>query len=202
MRSKKYSDGGRLRKLRMALIAPLSLLLMYSTQNILINDSSIVTPLYSPIYAHEDVLVQECKARARDAHLDREANIKARARRLGAVPVITGIVFTSLSAAAGVLSLGTLALPIALIGAGEIAWMVNEIETQEAEAIRQSGKQWSQDETKCVEDAIRLQQELSVLDLAESTFRFDFTSGAVLGGLVSIPNGIKTKTSVTHIGVN
>jgi hypothetical protein len=55
---------------------------------------------------------------------------------------------------------------------------------------------------KCVEDAILLEQELSVLDAAESTFRFNFTSGALLGGLVDIPNGVKTKTSVTHIGFN
>jgi hypothetical protein len=29
---------------------------------------------------------------------------------------------------------------------------------------------------------------------------FDFQSGAILSGLVDIPNGRKTKTSATHLG--
>ncbi len=145
--------------------------------------------------------MQECKTRAQHAHADRIASIEERSRMLGKGPVYTGIVFSGLSVVAGVLSGGVLAFPVVAIGATEVAWMHNNIAEQKSEATRRASQELANEELKCVEDAILLDQELSVLDSAESTFRFNFTSGALLGGLADIPNGVKIKTSATYIGV-
>lgn len=201
MQTKSSKSVPRFRGLRASLIAPLSFLLIVGSQQFLVEEVSVPSTFYSTIYAYEDFLVQECKTRAQHAHADRIASIEERSRMLGKGPVYTGIVFSGLSVVAGVLSGGVLAFPVVAIGATEVAWMHNNIAEQKSEATRRASQELANEELKCVEDAILLDQELSVLDSAESTFRFNFTSGALLGGLADIPNGVKIKTSATYIGV-
>lgn len=202
MQKKNSKSIPRFRGLRASLIAPLSFLLIVGSQQFLVKEVTIPGTFYSTIYAYEDFLVQQCKTRAQYAHADRIASIEERSRMLGKGPFYTTIVFGGLSVVAGVLTGGALAFPVIAIGAAEVAWMHNDIAEQKSEATRRASQELANEELKCVEDAILLEQELSVLDAAESTFRFNFTSGALLGGLVDIPNGVKTKTSVTHIGFN
>ena len=117
MQTKSSKSVPRFRGLRASLIAPLSFLLIVSSQQFLVEEVSVPSTFYSTIYAYEDFLVQECKTRAQHAHADRIASIEERSRMLGKGPVYTGIVFSGLSVVAGVLSGGVLAFPVVAIGA-------------------------------------------------------------------------------------
>ena len=160
---------------------------------------SIPGSFYSKIYAYEELLVQQCKNRAQLNHVDQVAIINERASKRERGITYTTIAFSGLGIVAGFLSGGALAFPVVAIGAAEIAWMQNDINTQKQRSKERVDKELAREELRCVEDAERLEQELSVLDFAESTIIFNYTSGALLNGLVDIPNGVQTKTSATHI---
>ena len=75
----------------------------------------------------------------------------------------------------------------------------SQIKEQASEARIRSSNQWSADDIQCERDLETLASELENADQAEAQVHFDFMSGSILGGLVDLPNGRKTRTSATHV---
>ena len=115
------------------------------------------------------------------------------------MPVATGFVFGGLAAVFGYFTAGLATYPIATLGTVEVAWMYSQIKKQASEARIRSSNQWSADDIQCERDLETLASELENADQAEAQVHFDFMSGAILGGLVDLPNGRKTRTSATHV---
>lgn len=146
------------------------------------------------------VVLQECENEATLAHDRRVISYEERARKLENTTTLIGFFFGAGTIAAGIFSGGWFAVPVATIAAAELAWMQAEVASQLSSLTFSSSNQLRSDLLKCAEAADALEAELSVVDHMERTAVFDFQSGAILSGLVDIPNGRKTKTSATHLG--
>ena len=150
-------------------------------------------------YADDEMIIQLCKEAATIAHNERMLSSKERAGYLQNVTIGTSVTFSVAAAVVGGIAMAPLVPVVLIIGGIEYAWMQSQISTQLAEAEARSSNQLAADHVKCVEDYEILLAELSVVDHAETTFHFDFTSGSLLGGLVDIPNGKTPVTSATLI---
>ncbi len=146
------------------------------------------------------VVLAECENNAALAHDIRVRSYEDRAAKLGNIATATAVFYTVGGAVAGLLSGGWLVAPVAAIALAEVAWMHSEIDSQLSSLTFSSANQMRSDILKCAEAADALEAELSVVDHMERTVVFNFESGAILTGLVDIPNGRQTKTSATHLG--
>ena len=146
------------------------------------------------------IVLAECENEAELAHDRRVLSYKERAGKLQNVATTTAVLYAVGGAVAGFLSGGWLVAPVAAIAIAEVAWMQSEIDSQLSSLTFSSSNQLRSDILKCAEAADELEAELAVVDDMERTVVFDFTSGAILTGLVDIPNGRQTKTSATHLG--
>ena len=145
------------------------------------------------------MIIQLCKEAATTAHNDRMLSSRERADGLQNVTIGTSVGFSIAAVAVGGLALTPLVPIVLVIGGIEYSWMQSQVSTQLAEAEARSSNQMAADHVKCVEDHAILVTELNVLDQAETNIQFNYTSGALLGGLVDMPNGKTPVTSATLI---
>ena len=148
-------------------------------------------------YADDAMIIQLCKEAATTAHNDRMLSSRERADGLQNVTIGTSVGFSIAAVAVGGLALTPLVPIVLVIGGIEYSWMQSQVSTQLAEAEARSSNQMAADHVKCVEDHAILVTELNVLDQAETNIQFNYTSGALLGGLVDMPNGKTPVTSAT-----
>ena len=199
--TKNSKDGGSkfTKRLKVPFVMSLSLMVIFSGKFFSPAEDYRVHQQRSGVYAHENFLLEECKRKSREAHNQRLGDIEAREDMLGVMPIATGFVFGGLAAIAGYFTAGTATYPIATLGTVEVAWMYSQIKEQASEARIRSSNQWSADDIQCERDLETLASELENADQAEAQVHFDFMSGSILGGLVDLPNGRKTRTSATHV---
>lgn len=179
---------------------PALAILLFTVASPLRFQSTGVQRIESTADTWKQIAQAECENEAGLAHDRRVRSYEERAAKLQNVVTATAIVYTVGGAVAGVLSGGWLAAPITVIALAEVAWMQSEIDSQLSSLTFSSSNQLRSDILKCAEEAEALEAELSVVDDMERTVVFNFQSGAILTGLVDIPNGRQTVTSAIHLG--